>query len=310
MANPEYLAQAFATNGAKATIPNTTTTAGRASLAQGFPTETSLPLAQGGVPPRREDFNGILYTLSSFAMFQQAGGKFTYDARVDYTPPAIIFYGSDLWWCVQANGASSLVVTPGTNSSYWIKLKDYLANPLAAYPVGAYYVSSSSTSPATLFGGTWVQIQNRFILAAGSSYSVGATGGSATVKLTTDNLPSHSHSCGSAGSHSHTRGTMEITGSITSTDHTGDYKEALTNSDEISSSGALSVDNRVNVTGFPSSADSNASYRTIKLKASDGWTGSTNSTGSHTHTIGATGKNTAVTTMPPYIVAYVWRRTA
>lgn len=159
MANPEYLAQAFAKNGAKATIPNTTTTAGRASLSQGFPAETSLPLAQGGVPPRREDFNGILYTLSSYAMFQQAGGKFTYDARVDYTPPAIIFYGSDLWWCVQANGASSLVVTPGTNTSYWIKLKDYLANPLAAYPVGAYYISSDSTSPAVLFGGTWTQIQ-------------------------------------------------------------------------------------------------------------------------------------------------------
>ena len=198
MANPEYLAQAFANNGAKATIPNTTTTAGRASLSQGFPTETSMPLAQGGVPPKREDFNGILYTLSSYALFQQAGGKFTYDARVDYTPPAIIFYGSDLWWCVQANGASTLVVTPGKNTSYWIKLKDYLANPLAAYPVGAYYMSSDSTSPAVLFGGTWTQITNRFIFAAGSGYSVNSTGGSATKTLVKDNIPSHTHSCGAA----------------------------------------------------------------------------------------------------------------
>ena len=214
MANPEYLAQAFANNGAKATIPNTTTTAGRASLSQGFPTETSMPLAQGGVPPKREDFNGILYTLSSYALFQQAGGKFTYDARVDYTPPAIIFYGSDLWWCVQANGASSLVVTPGTNTSYWIKLKDYLANPLAAYPVGAYYMSSDSTSPAKLFGGTWTQITNRFIFAAGPGYSVNSTGGSATKSLVTDSIHPHIHSCGSAGSLTHKSGSMNITGYI------------------------------------------------------------------------------------------------
>ena len=305
MANPEYLAQAFATNGAKATIPNTTTTAGRASLSQGFPTETSMPLAQGGVPPRREDFNGILYTLSSYALFQQAGGKFTYDARVDYTPPAIIFYGSDLWWCVQANGASSLVVTPGTNTSYWIKLKDYLANPLAAYPVGSYYMSSNSTSPATLFGGTWTQIQNRFIFAAGSGYSVNSTGGSATKSLSTDNLPSHNHSCGSAGSHTHTRGSMNITGSITNTDN-----EPFGTADTFSNSGALSMAVKSFSNGAESSSYEGGGGYQINFDASKNWTGSTSSNGSHSHTIGSTGKGTAFNVMPPYIVAYVWRRTA
>lgn len=38
---------------------------------------------------------------------------------------------------------------------------------LSIYPVGAIYMSVSSTSPASLFGGTWEQIQNRFLLAAG-----------------------------------------------------------------------------------------------------------------------------------------------
>lgn len=297
MANPEYLAQAFAKNGAKATIPNTTTTAGRASLSQGFPTETSLPLAQGGVPPRREDFNGILYTLSSYAMFQQAGGKFTYDARVDYTPPAIIFYGSDLWWCVQANGASSLVVTPGTNTSYWIKLKDYLANPLAAYPVGAYYMSSDSTSPAVLFGGTWTQIQNRFIYAAGSGYSVNSTGGSATKTLVKDNIPSHTHSCGSAGSHTHTRGTMNITGTFDGNVNDGQSKKT----------GAFYY------TGQPFTGSDGGNDKpggVIGFDASRSWSGATSSNGSHDHTIGSTGKGTAFDVMPPYIVAYVWRRTA
>lgn len=299
MANPEYLAQAFANNGAKATIPNTTTTAGRASLSQGFPTETSMPLAQGGVPPRREDFNGILYTLSSYAMFQQAGGKFTYDARVDYTPPAIIFYGSDLWWCVQANGASTLVVTPGTNTSYWIKLKDYLANPLAAYPVGAYYMSSDSTSPATLFGGTWTQITNRFIFAAGSGYSVNSTGGSATKSLSTDNLPSHSHSCGAAGNHTHTRGTMNITGNFGGTDVQGSYY----------GNGAFAITSRGNYRDAGGSYESNYG-KNMSFDASRNWSGATSSNGSHSHTIGSTGKGTAFNVMPPYIVAYVWRRTA
>ena len=35
------------------------------------------------------------------------------------------------------------------------------------YPVGAIYMSAISTSPAVLFGGTWEQIQERFLLAAG-----------------------------------------------------------------------------------------------------------------------------------------------
>lgn len=302
MANPEYLAQAFANNGAKATIPNTTTTAGVASLSQGFPTETSMPLAQGGVPPRREDFNGILYTLSSYAMFQQAGGKFTYDARVDYTPPAIIFYGSDLWWCVRANGASSLVVTPGTNSSYWIKLKDYLANPLAAYPVGSYYISSNSTSPATLFGGTWTQIQNRFIFAAGSGYSVNSTGGSATKSLVTDNIPSHSHSCGSAGSHTHTRGSMNITGSFMANDFVDNRQPPVT-------SGAITT--KAYPSGWREAEDgTGATCYSLEFDASRSWTGSTSTNGNHSHTIGSTGKGTAFNVMPPYIVAYVWRRTA
>lgn len=64
----------------------------------------------------------------------------------------------------------------------------------SVYPVGAIYISTVATSPATLFGfGTWEQIQDRFLLAAGSTYSAGATGGEATHTLTVDELPSHTH---------------------------------------------------------------------------------------------------------------------
>lgn len=62
---------------------------------------------------------------------------------------------------------------------------------LSAYPVGSIYISMVSTSPSTLFGGTWVQIKDTFLLAAGSTYAAGATGGEATHTLTVDEMPSH-----------------------------------------------------------------------------------------------------------------------
>ena len=64
---------------------------------------------------------------------------------------------------------------------------------LEIYPVGAIYISTSSTSPASLFGGTWEQLKDRFLLGAGGSYSAGGTGGEATHKLTANEMPSHKH---------------------------------------------------------------------------------------------------------------------
>lgn len=62
------------------------------------------------------------------------------------------------------------------------------------YPVGSIYISVNSTSPASLFGGTWEQIKDRFLLASGDTYSAGSTGGEAQHKLTMDEMPSHRHS--------------------------------------------------------------------------------------------------------------------
>ena len=59
------------------------------------------------------------------------------------------------------------------------------------YPVGSIYMSVNSTSPATLFGGTWEQIKNRFLIGCGDTYSAGASGGSATHTLTVDEMPIH-----------------------------------------------------------------------------------------------------------------------
>ncbi len=62
------------------------------------------------------------------------------------------------------------------------------------HPVGSIYISVDATNPSLLFGGTWQQITGRFLLAAGSGYTAGSTGGEATHKLTVAEMPAHTHS--------------------------------------------------------------------------------------------------------------------
>lgn len=50
-------------------------------------------------------------------------------------------------------------------------------------------MSYNSTSPASLFGGSWVQITSGYLKAAAGN----GTGGSSSITLTTANMPKHSH---------------------------------------------------------------------------------------------------------------------
>lgn len=111
---------------------------------------------------------------------------------------------------LQTTAASDLGRTPGKiavlDDSGWVYhrtpaelLADIGAATVSAmldkaYPVGAIYMSVSSTNPKTLFGGTWVQLKDRFLLAAGTTYKAGATGGEATHTLTENEIPEHRHS--------------------------------------------------------------------------------------------------------------------
>lgn len=67
------------------------------------------------------------------------------------------------------------------------------------YPVGSIYMSTDGTNPGTLFGGTWTQIKDRFLIGAGGSYSSTKTGGGTT----SSGYGSHSHTANSAGGHGH-----------------------------------------------------------------------------------------------------------
>lgn len=68
------------------------------------------------------------------------------------------------------------------------------------YPVGSIYISVNSTNPRNLFGGTWTQLKDRFLLGAGSTYTNGSTGGEASHTLTANEIPKHVHLLGAADS--------------------------------------------------------------------------------------------------------------
>lgn len=59
------------------------------------------------------------------------------------------------------------------------------------YPVGSIYMSVNSVNPSTLFGGTWEQIEDKFLLGCGTTYANGSTGGSPDAVVVT-----HNHSTG------------------------------------------------------------------------------------------------------------------
>ena len=54
-------------------------------------------------------------------------------------------------------------------------------------------MSVNSTNPKNLFGGTWEQIQGRFLFGMNSSYPAGSTGGEITHKLAYNEMPEHTH---------------------------------------------------------------------------------------------------------------------
>ena len=147
------------------------------------------------------------------------------------------------------------------------------------YPVGSIYMSTNNTNPALLFGGTWEQLENRFLLGAGSSYTAGNTGGKASYAAA--DMPKHSH----------TKGTMNITGNtkyissnaVWSGTNDGAFRG-------YSNSGAPSI------TNVATSGTASGYY--FKFNAADGWTGSTSEVGT----------NTNATIMPPYLVVYMWKR--
>ena len=71
------------------------------------------------------------------------------------------------------------------------------------YPVGSIYISTSTTNPSEIFGGTWEAYgEGRTLIGAGTGtdsrgesleFTLGQTGGEYNHLLTIDEMPNHSH---------------------------------------------------------------------------------------------------------------------
>lgn len=98
-------------------VPNS----GRTSFELGFPPECSKPIADGGVPPYGQDFNGILRQITANLEWYSRGGQFNWDETRSYSPPAIVGYNGAFYLAV----SDSKGQVPANSTQYWKKLLDY-----------------------------------------------------------------------------------------------------------------------------------------------------------------------------------------
>ena len=79
---PTVIPRVWSAGGQHTDIQDTTLESGRASFQKGFPEETSTPIDEGGVPPKRQDFNAMGYIPMSHNFFAQNGGCYTFNSDV------------------------------------------------------------------------------------------------------------------------------------------------------------------------------------------------------------------------------------
>ena len=95
---------------------------GEASFEDGFPPITQVPIGAGGQAPDRKDFNGLFKILGDWIFFNQNGGVSTYSEDFDYVAGRVVSYNDNIYKCIHANGASSTVVQPGADDTYWQRI--------------------------------------------------------------------------------------------------------------------------------------------------------------------------------------------
>lgn len=185
---------------------------------------------------------------------------------------------------------------------------------LAAHPVGDIYISTSPTSPATLFGGTWVRLEDRFLLAAGSTYAAGSTGGEASHVLTASEMPAHTHT---GPSHNHT--IPGHTHTVPAHNHTATCASGGGHVHKIHRWLAAAAgtarwviqgtdDNTVDTVSGGAHTHNITIANKAAFSTQSGGSGNTGNSG--TGNTGSAGSGSAHNNMPPYTTVYMWKRTA
>lgn len=116
-----------------------------------------------------------------------------------------------LWWYSKWHYDQFSVSTECTHGSIWTNAQqddwsaseptgktcrtdvEFIPTYNRIFPVGSIVIRYDHTSPASLYGGTWLRLAGRFLYPAGANEAIGGTGGSGTHTLTVDQMPSHVH---------------------------------------------------------------------------------------------------------------------
>ena len=200
------------------------------------------------------------------------------------------------------------------------------------YPPGSLYWSSSSTSPASIFGGVWARVKDRFALAAGSSYTAGTNGGETVHLLTLSEFPSHNHGTPTGEPNDNTSNGPNTTSTAADAKHShtipslsGSTTEKDNHTHSVSSSAWQPGSANINTeykTAYNGSSNVNWSsagkhkhtFTTAKTTSGNADYGHTHTMAhthtlsAHTHTISAQGGGGQHNNMPPYVVYYCWER--
>ena len=155
------------------------------------------------------------------------------------------------------------------------------------YPVGSIYMSVNSVNPATLFGGEWEQIKDKFLLSSGDVYSNQSEGGSADAVVVKHNHTQNPHNH-TQNAHSHTpaRGRSFMTAP------TGSGWNEIAGSN-------------ISGSGYHYVATSDTSNYNVYVQGSGNATATNIANTATNNEAGedGTGKN-----LPPYLAVNVWKR--
>ena len=186
------------------------------------------------------------------------------------------------------------------------------------YPVGSIYMSVNNVSPATLFGGEWESLENRFLVGAGSGYSAGSKGGSDSADITHTHNMEHTHTMAHTHSMNHTHPfNLPDHQHISSTgyDQNEFYWAQAYGSEVVDTQNAYVVKPSYQQLGKARLALTSGVYGAVGGNtgaSSAGFTGdaSTSTTsGSSAANTGESSKG-SISTVPPYLAVYMWKRVA
>lgn len=162
---PATLAMPFANNGTKNDIPTQPTGTNKASLTEGFPIITSTPSDQGGIPPARADFNGVMNLNSQFYFAFQNGWLPTFNPSVSQ---AIGGYplGAKLWYVDAQGGVNMLVSLKGNNTDNFISNPSFIGTSWRPVLVTQDYVVQNYVNKAgdTMTGNLTISNDKRIII--------------------------------------------------------------------------------------------------------------------------------------------------